>query len=705
MDNVKTISRDHELREEDLTHVKIEDIQLPGAGVFALVTLVGAPAVLSADSLHALSNVLLRVQERANTGEYCGVGIVGEGRYFVAGADLKMLRQVTEESSARAIAELGHQVFDLVEGMSVPTFAFINGTAIGGGLELALAADFRTIATDVSAVSLPEAFLGLIPGWGGVYRLPRIVGPNNAVTVMVKNALSNNKALSGVDAFDMGIADELLEQENFLEESMRWATRLILGDESSAQQIQKRRDLKAHAERSDWADALEWGRKFVAAKTGQAAPAPLRLLDLVELGENLSRAESAKIEVQTLTELILSPQFKDSTYAFLDLISRRSKRPSGLPGSAVAKTVTKVGVIGAGLMASQLALLFIRQLQVPVVLTDIDQVRVDRGVQHVIDELDALLAKKKLSQDDADRQKDLISGSVSKENFADADFVIEAVFEELSVKKQVFGEIEEVVSDTCILATNTSSLSVSQMAADLRHPERVVGFHFFNPVAAMPLVEIVATPKTTGEALATAAALAKSLKKTTVLVQDSTGFVVNRILLRLMADIVKAFDDGTPAHVADNALDPMGLPMTPFELLAMIGLPVAHHVTKSLNASFGERFPVSKNLEVLISHQVKALWAKDQEGQRYIPPSTLDLLTVGSAEVTAEQLLKRVEDGLAEEIGLLLTEGVVDSAQDVDLCMLTGARWPLHLGGITPYLDRRGASQRVNGKLFHPASR
>ena len=429
------------------------------------------------------------------------------------------------------------------------------------------------------------------------------------------------------------------------------------------------------------------------------------MLDLLERGRTLIQAESAELEIQALTELILTPQFKDSVYAFLDLIQRRSRNPSGAPDSGLARPVTKVGVVGAGLMAGQLALLFARQLQVPVVLTDIDQARVDKGVGYVHAEIDKLLVKNRISPDDAKLTKALVTGSVTKEVFTDADFVIEAVFEEPSVKKQVFAEVEAVVSEECIIATNTSSLSVTEMAADLLHPERVVGFHFFNPVAVMPLLEIVRAPKTSDEVLATAFVLGKALKKTTVLARDAPAFVVNRVLLRLMGEVLNAFDEGTPADTTDNALKPMGLPMTPFTLLAMIGIPVAQHVTESLHAAFGDRFPVSANQQTLIDHGITAIWTTDDDGRLSVPQSTLELLEFGTSPATSEELLERVQLALAEEIGLLLDEGVVATPEDVDLCMIMGAGWPLHLGGITPYLNRTGASGRANGKPFHHATR
>jgi 3-hydroxyacyl-CoA dehydrogenase len=423
----------------------------------------------------------------------------------------------------------------------------------------------------------------------------------------------------------------------------------------------------------------------------------------MEANRTMNQAECAALECETLAGLMQTDEFRSTVYAFLDLVQKRSKRPAGAPDRKLARPVTKVGVVGAGLMAGQLALLFARQLKVPVVLTDIDQERVDNGVAYVHAEVDKLLGKKRISEDAANRTKALVSGSVSKAAFADADFVIEAVFEELNVKKQVFAEVEQIVSAECILATNTSSLSVTAMAEGLKHPERLVGFHFFNPVAVMPLLEIVRAPRTDDAVLATAFELAKGLKKSAVLVKDAAAFVVNRILLRLMGEVIAAFDEGTPAEVADTALRPMGLPMSPFTLAAMVGLPVAQHVQESLHAAFGERFPVSHNLQKLIDNGVKSLWAEGPDASPVIPEETLSLMSFGSSPSTAEEVLRRTQDALAEEIGLMLQEGVVAGPEDIDLCMILGAGWPMFLGGITPYLDRTGISVLVTGHRFLPA--
>lgn len=690
--------------DEVVTHSYVQDIQLPGGvGTFALITLDNGldhskPTTLGPNTLVELGSVLDGLKERASRGEIVGVGVTGKPYFLVAGADLSAVKTLKEREHGLWMAQLGHAVYATLADLGVPSFAFINGLALGGGLEIALQSTYRTVSTGAGALALPEAFIGLVPGWGGVYILPRLIGPENAVKVMIENPLSNNRTLTGPQAYELGIADAIFEPADFVEQSLAWAARVISGEEVPERKNAVEASDDAVAAR--WAAAVAAGRAFDEAKTSNASPAPAKVLDVMEANRTMTQQESAELECETLADFMQTDEFRSTVYAFLDLVQKRSKRPAGAPDRKLARPVTKIGVVGAGLMASQLALLFARQLKVPVVMTDIDQARVDKGVAYVHSEVDKMLAKKRIKPDAANRTKALVTGSVSKEAFADADFVIEAVFEELHIKKQVFAEVEEIVSPECILATNTSSLSVTAMAEDLKHPERLVGFHFFNPVAVMPLLEIVKAPKTDDPVLATAFELAKGLKKTAVLVKDAAAFVVNRILLRLMGEVIAAFDEGTPAEVADTALRPMGLPMSPFTLSAMVGLPVAQHVQESLHTAFGDRFPVSQNLQKLIDNGVKSLWVPGSDGKPVIPAETLAIMSFGNTPSTGEEVLRRTQDALAEEIGLMLEEGVVVSPEDIDLCVIMGAGWPMFLGGITPYLDRVGASERVNGKRF-----
>lgn len=697
--------------DEVITRAEVTDLELPGdGGTLALLTLdnhAGArrPTTLGPNSLIGIGQALDAQSQRARDGEIAAVAIVGKPGFLVAGADLGSIKRLTRHEHGQLMAELGHEVYNTLSDFPVPSFAFINGMALGGGLEIALACQYRTISTAVAGLGLPETYLGLIPGWGGVWKTPRLIGPEAAATLIFENPMNNNRTLTGAAAHAMGLADTLVEvgadpadTSAFIQGSVAWAGRVVDGDAQTLDQIEQHRTRDTSDEA--WQSAVQKATQIVQTKTGGHVPAPARALEVFARGQHRTREESAQAECDALADLMQTPEFHHTVYAFLDVLQKRSKNPAGAPSTDLARPVRKVGVVGAGLMAGQLALLFAQRLQVPVVMTDIDQERVDRGVSYVHGQVDKLVSKGRLASQHADGLKGLVTGSVSKDVYADADFVIEAVFEEMGVKKQVLAELEAIVSPECILATNTSSLSVTEMASVLRHPERMVGFHFFNPVAVMPLLEIVRGPQTTDEVLATAFATARTLGKTAVLVQDATAFVVNRILLRQMGEIQNSFDQGTPAEVADHALDPMALPMTPFTLLAMVGVPVAQHVTESLNASFGdERFPVSRNLQALVDHRIQGIWAED--GSKTIPQQTLELMVFGDAPQTSEELLVRVQDALAEEIGLMLEEGVVADAEDIDLCMILGAGWPLHLGGITPYLDEVGASERVNGQRFH----
>ena len=540
---------------------------------------------------------------------------------------------------------------------------------------------------------------------GGTYLLPRLIGPARALKLIIENPLSQNRMLSGPDAFSLGIADALFEPADFLAESLRWAARVLTGAV---------RVPRVPAE-EDWAAAAASARFFADGKLHGAAPAPYRAIDLVAAAQERTRDEGFAAEDEVLADLLLSDELQAGLYAF-DLTQKRARHAAGAPDAVsargvdpprppregIARPVTKVGVVGAGLMAAQIALLFARRLEVPVVLTDLDRTRLDAGVSHVHGEIAKLASRGRISADTAARLTGLVTGSLTKDAFADADFVIEAVFEEITVKQKVFAEVEAVVRPDCVLATNTSSLSVTEMAAGLAHPSRVVGFHFFNPVAMMPLVEVARIGPHGGAAtddatLATALAVGKALKKNCVLVKDSPAFVVNRLLTRFLGEIIAAVDEGTAFEIAEHAPDPLGLPVSPFLLLQLVGPAVALHVSETLHAAYPDRFATSPKLRALVAADQTAVYGPDFS----VVPAVADLLAGGDRPSTPEQVRERALEALAEEIRLMLDEAVVAAPEDIDLCMILGAGWPFHLGGITPYLDRSGIAEKVTGTRFH----
>jgi 3-hydroxyacyl-CoA dehydrogenase len=614
------------------------------------------------------------------------VAVTGKPYVFCVGADLTSLPLIADRDQAREIGRLGHRVFARLRDSPVPTFAFINGAAMGGGLELALHCHYRTLSSGASALALPEVSLGLVPAWGGTQLLPNLIGIAGAAQVVIQNPLTQNRMLTPAQAAELGIADLLLEPADFLERSVEWAAGVVRGDIEVT---------RPEVDREMWDGVIYFARQMLDDKLHGAAPAAYRALELLALAKDADFATGTAAEDEALADLVFSHELRSGLYTF-DLVQRRAKRPVGAPDKDLARPVTKVGVVGAGLMASQLALLFVRRLRVPVVLTDLDQARVDRGVAYVHAEIDKLVGKGRLTEGAAATLHGLVSGSVDKSVFADADFVIEAVFEDLAVKKQVWAELEKIVSPEAVLATNTSSLSVTAMAADLEHPERVVGFHFFNPVAVLPLLEIVRGERTDDATLATAFAVGRELRKSCVLVADAPAFVVNRILTRFLGEILAAVDGGTPLEVADRSLDPLGLPMRPLALLQLVGPAVAHHVAQTLHAAFPDRFAVSDALRRIVESG-RPLLVDDA-----VNPEVAALLEPGTTPLTADEVRRRALDALAEEIRIMLDEGVVAEPQDIDLCMILGAGWPSHLGGITPYLDRTGTAERVTGRRFLP---
>ncbi|MBW4705603.1 3-hydroxyacyl-CoA dehydrogenase NAD-binding domain-containing protein [Micromonospora sp. RL09-050-HVF-A] len=614
------------------------------------------------------------------------IAVTGKPYIFCVGADITSLPALADREQALEIGRLGHRVFARLKDSAVPTFAFVNGAAMGGGLELALHCHYRTLSGGAAALALPEVSLGLIPGWGGTQLLPNLIGIPAATQVILQNPLMQNKMLKPKQAAEMGIADVLLEPADFLERSLEWAAGVVRGAVTVT---------RPEVDKDMWAGVLYFARQTLDQRLHGAVPAAYKALDLLETAKDADFATGTAAEDEALADLIFSEELHSGLYAF-DLVQRRAKRPAGAPDKALARPVTKVGIVGAGLMASQLALLFARRLQVPVVLTDLDQSRVDKGVGYVHTQIEKAVSKGRMDKGTAAKLYGLVSGSVDKSVFADADFVIEAVFEDLDVKKQVWAELEKIVSPEAVLATNTSSLSITAMAAELEHPQRVVGFHFFNPVAVLPLLEIVRGERTDDATLATAFAVGKQLKKSSVLVSDAPAFVVNRLLTRFLGTVFAAVDAGTPLDVADSALDPLGLPMRPLALLQLVGPAVAYHVGGTLHAAYPDRFDVSENLR-RIAESGQPIVVEDR-----INDEVAKLLVVGDQPLSGEQVRQNALDALAQEIRLMLDEGVVAEAQDIDLCMILGAGWPFHLGGVTPYLDRTGTSERVTGQRFLP---
>jgi 3-hydroxyacyl-CoA dehydrogenase/enoyl-CoA hydratase/carnithine racemase len=673
--------------DEVVTETKVHYVDLPGVGTVALLTLDNGrdhkrPNTFGPAGLASLEAALDEVAARDDLVAVC---LTGKPFIFSVGADLGVFRQLNSHEQVLEIGRLGHRVFGKLATLGVPSFAFINGAAMGGGLEVALHCTYRTVSSAAPALALPEVFLGLIPGWGGATLLPRIAGLDNAVTVILENPLSANRMLKPAQAVELGVADVLIDSADFVEQSLAWAAAVMRGDVT----VERPTSSDADATR-----AMARAQTLVATRTKGVPPAPRRAVEL--LADSLGDlAEGFAAEDQALADLTLSPELAASLYAF-DLVQKRAKRPVGVP-AVDPLPVSFVGLVGAGLMARQLAVLVAQRMEIPVHLVDVDDTAVQQAREALTADLESRVAKKRLRPDAAAKLQQLITISTDRSDLADADLVIEAVFEDLDLKRQVFRDLEGVVRPDCVLATNTSSLPVSAMAAGLQHPERAVGLHFFNPVAVMQLVEVVRAQQSSDQALATAFAVTKQLKKAGVLVVDSPGFVVNRVLIRLLSEVMRAVDDGADFGTVDSSLDRLALPMSPFALLELVGMGVAAHVVGAMHSAFPGRFAHSPVLDALAASGRRSVY--DDEGR--IDAEVAALVPSRDDAPSGEQVCDRVLRALAEEIGLMLDGGVVASPADIDLCMVLGAGWPFWLGGITPYLDRTGVSEAVRGRRFH----
>ena len=586
-----------------------------------------------------------RALQELESGDYRAALITGKPFLFAAGADITEFPDITRERAVEG-SRAGHELFARLRALPFPTVGAINGACLGGGAELALHCTARTISTAVRHFAFPEVFLGLFPAWGGTQLLPRLVGPEAAIKVIVSNPLRQNRMLKAADVAELGIADRLLEPVEFVDESLAFARELA------------ERPLERAT--ADWSDAetvFRRARTAVDDAVHGAAPAPYVALDLIEGAQHWSIEEGYAREEEAIGELLPGPQAQASMYAF-QLVEQRAKRHPHKP-AAEPRKVQKVGIVGAGLMARQIAELFVKRLAVPIVIRDVKQELVDEAILEL---------------------GPSVSGGTGYDGFDDCDLVLEAVFEEPELKKQVFAELEEVVPDECILATNTSALSISDMAVDLRRPERVAGMHFFNPVALMPLLEVVRAEETSDEALATVWTVGEQLRKRPILVADAPGFVVNRVLTRMTRVIMDAIEHGTPVEEVDAAVMSLGMPMAPSVLLQMVGPRVANHVLERMHEAFPDRFSLSP-----------ALAALADGGE----PVVLE-----DAPRTREQIVEEVLEAVADEIHRLLEEGVVEEAADVDTGLLLGAGWPFFLGGITRHLDQTGLSERLFGNTF-----
>jgi 3-hydroxyacyl-CoA dehydrogenase/enoyl-CoA hydratase/carnithine racemase len=657
----------------------LSEVVSPAGARVALITLTNGserkPATLGPVGLENLDTTLEAI--RAD-GAYAAAIVTGTGRTFCAGANLDALSSPPNRIAAESLAREGHRVFAKLSDLGIPTVAAINGTALGGGLELALHCTHRIALENAGPLGLPEVGLGLIPGWGGATLLPALIGWDNALQVIVDNAIAG-KTLTASRAHDLGIVDQLVADitSGGLEfvDSIPGFSRNRVKDSSDAVR-----------------DRISSFQARFGGRPGNPTDAIDELVRVFEVVQQGSQHDSFTAEDVALSTLMMTAEFRRRLYAFR-ITSTANKPPVGTPDVAPLP-VNRVGVVGAGLMASQIALVFAEKLRVPVVISDVSQDRIDSAITRLDTWLSTRVDKGTLTTTDRDHIMERFHPTLSLNDFADCDLVIEAVFEDLEVKRDVLTQLEKVVREDTVLASNTSSLSIDTMASFLAQSDRVAGIHFFNPVSAMKLVEVVRGKHESDQTLATAVDVSRRLGKTPVLVADRAGFVVNRLLSTFLGESLRAVEGGVSSNVVSSALAPLRLPMSPFALIDLIGHTVTLKMMESLYNSAPERFYVGETLPAVASSTDVSGFG-DKIDRRVPASSFLETTIVHDAIV----------DALAREVQVMLDESVVSRISDIDLCMINGAGWPAAIGGLTPYLDACGASARATGQLFHSTAR
>lgn len=723
------------------------------------------PPTLGPASVDNLVAALARAIEAATAGDIQAIAITGTGSVFLAGADLSMftsddaqLRAPSRSAGARTssagaratspgtsltplltpeedsptgaiIREMTkkmHGLHVLVRTLDVPILAHLNGAAFGGGVEVALLGSVRTAHPEVRAIALPETSLGILPGWGGTTLLPALIDPELALQIIIdepaKDRVMDARAAHERGLLD-GVAETLDDALDLLAENRRthartWTTSDDASADHSSADTSSAGDSAADDSNADRpgeggqspraallvdadsdrahaiAEAVTTRQKSAERRDAQGAPAAKRALQLIAQLPGSTLEDALAREGAALVELAESEAAEGSLYA-AELLRRGKPGREPVEG---AKPLTKVGVAGAGLMASQIAAQLARGLRVPVIMRDLDDAIAQKGLEN---------ARAILTDAGDAEAADLLSATTDLQDLAGADLVLEAVPEVMHIKQTVFAELESVLEPSAVLATNTSSLSVTEMSSQLQHSERVVGLHFFNPVAKMPLVEIIHTEQTDAATLATGNEVVRRLRKFGVESADAPGFIVNRLLFRMLGTVLGAMDAGAPAAEVDASLDALGLPMRPLTLLDMVGLAVADHVGRVMVEQEGpERF-----------HASAGLHAMAEKGERFTeagakPPapvraevdgivadanaSSTGATTGADAQSpqlvarTGEDLRRAVEEGLADEITRMVEEGVVKRREDIDLALILGAGFPRHRGGITTYLRQQG---------------
>jgi 3-hydroxyacyl-CoA dehydrogenase/enoyl-CoA hydratase/3-hydroxybutyryl-CoA epimerase len=628
----------------------------------------------------------------------------GKPGVFIAGADISEFEDLEEKTAAEEASTFGQSVFQGLEDLKVPTVALISGACLGGGLEFALACRYRVASThEKTKIGLPEVQLGLLPGWGGTVRLPRQIGLIDALPLVL-----TGRQLGAFSARSKGVVHEVVPDEalNSVGEKIL-RTHHEFGSASKLFRKSKKPGWQKFIEGTSAAKkfALKKARQQVIAKSHGHYPAPLMIIETFQKGLNADDERRFRIEAAGISELAANPVTRECIRLFF-LSEEAKKPPEELKATFDSKELKQAAVIGAGAMGAGIALLLARK-GVATRLKDIKSEFVARGVKTVRDLLARDTKRKKLTKRQAEEVFDRLSPTTDYRGIENADVVIEAVVEVPDIKRQVFAELVKATNSETVLATNTSSLLVSDIARDVPHPERVVGLHFFNPPHQMPLVEVIRTDQTSDEALAKAFAVVQRLGKTPVVVGDCAGFLVNRLLGPYMNEAGLLLAEVSDPMDIDRAAVDFGMPMGPLALSDLVGLDVAAHVAENLHAAYGDRMKPAAVWGALKQLREKhgsqpGLLTKDGKS---VQESVLRSITEqrkangfnSNLPLSRKAIAQRLVFPVINEAAICLEEGVARRPEDIDLAMVFGTGFAPFRGGPLQYAQSVGIQNVVDG--------
>ncbi len=617
---------------------------------------------------------------------------------FIAGADLNELAKINTAKDAQEASRKGQMIFCKIADLKIPTIAAINGHCIGGGTEMILACDFRIAAKEKGNIALPEVRLGIFPGWGGTQRLPRLISLRNALDMIL-----TGKGYNALKAYRCGLVDKVIPDDILNEYAVKFAEEIIRtkGVKYNAARKKKARGVMELITDKNFIGRyimLTVAKQQVLKKTYGNYPAPLLAIKAMLRGLSKPLDKGLDIEARLFGEAVATDEHKNLMHIFH--LNERPKKQTGADSRVDLEEPQNIGVIGAGVMGGAIVQLLAYK-DYPVRMKDIAGPMVIKGLKHAESLFDGLVKQRRLTSLEKQRKMEKISGTLTYDGFQRTRLVIEAVAEKMSVKKQVLQEVEACMQENAVFASNTSALSISELQAVAKHPGRVCGMHFFNPVHKMPLVEVVRGTATGDKAVATIFDLSKKLNKTPIVVKDSPGFLVNRLLGVYINEACLIAQEGYDFQWIDLIVKKFGMPMGPFRLIDEVGIDIAEEVGLILGDAFQERLKRSGLLADI--RQANLLGKKGKKGfylyrnnrQKAANPSILKLLP-GTRQENDEQVIQRMMYLMVNEAARCLEEQIISTPQDVDTGMVFGAGFPPFRGGLCKWADDIGLKSIVH---------